>query len=27
VRLPLCAITPATEERVQKAMRGAGLLN
>ena len=27
VRLPLCAITPQTEQQVAKAMRGAGLLN
>jgi 4-hydroxy-tetrahydrodipicolinate synthase len=27
VRLPLCQIMPETEERVQRAMRGAGLLN
>ncbi|MGH7061592.1 MAG: 4-hydroxy-tetrahydrodipicolinate synthase [Stellaceae bacterium] len=27
VRLPLCAITPETEQQVAKAMRGAGLLN
>ena len=27
VRLPLCQTTPATQERVQAAMRGAGLIN
>jgi hypothetical protein len=27
VRLPLCPVTPETEERVARAMRGAGLLN
>jgi 4-hydroxy-tetrahydrodipicolinate synthase len=27
VRLPLCAIMPETQERVTRAMRGAGLLN
>jgi 4-hydroxy-tetrahydrodipicolinate synthase len=27
VRLPLCAIQPETQERVARAMRGAGLLN
>ncbi len=27
VRLPLCQTTPATQDRVQTAMRGAGLIN
>jgi hypothetical protein len=27
VRQPLCQLTPETQEKVQRAMRGAGLIN